>query len=101
MNYKYLKTFNELNEKKSYMKSFDYEAIKYNTKGKPILYVTSYKIITDDGEKVTCNVNGYEYTDIKIDEKIKKGWIEVENKTFTLVKKDFNTGTVKRKIYKI
>jgi len=120
MTYKHLKTYEQfqLNEchfddlkrfedtRKSNIKSFDYEAIINNTKGEPILYVVDYKIIKDDGEKVTCKIKGYQYTNIQVDNKIKKGWVKVNdfttnNRTHLLHKKDFISGTARKKVYDI
>jgi hypothetical protein len=91
---------------KSNIISFDYEAIKKNVKNKPILYVIKYEIIKDDGNNITCKIKGYQYINIKIKDKIKKGWVKINdfianNRTHTLHKKEFITGTAKRKIYDI
>jgi hypothetical protein len=107
MIYKHLKTYEQfqLNDvSKSFIKSFDYEAVLKNAKGEPILYVVDYEIIKDDGEKVTCKIKGYQYTDIKVGEDVKKGWVKVndftaDKRTHLLHKKDFVSGSAKKKIY--
>jgi len=94
-------------ETKSNMKSFEYQAIKYNTQKNPILYVVDYEIVKDDGERVECKIKGYQYTDIQIDEdNVRKGWVKVndftaDKRTHILHKKDFKPGKARRKIYDI
>ncbi len=95
-----------LNETKSNMTNIEYLAVVNNTKYEPILYVTDFKIIKDDGDKLECKIKGYRYMDIKTDDGVvKKGWIEVDdfenNRTHKLNKNNFKSGTSRRKIYDI
>jgi len=96
----------DVNETKSNMKSFDYQAVKY-VKGEPVLYVVDYKIVKSDEDKIRCKIKGYKYEDIEVEEgKIKKGWVKVndftaDNRTHLLDKKDFQEGEARRKIYDI
>ena len=101
-----MKNFNTfITEIKSNIRSFDYLAIKKDSKGKPVMYVTDFKVVKDDGEKLECKIKGYRYMDIDDDGKVKKGWIEVDDfdssRSHKLEKTDFKTGTVRIKIYEI
>ncbi|NPV12817.1 MAG: hypothetical protein HPY57_13610 [Ignavibacteria bacterium] len=95
----------EINESKSNIKSFDYQAVTKNEKGEPVLYVVDYIIVKNDVDKIECKIKGYQYTDIDIDGETKKGWIKVNdfnsNRTHLIDKKDFKNGSDKRKIYDI
>jgi len=101
---KHLKNF-ETTDYKSNIITFDYVAKQNDYKGNPILYVTNFVLVSDNGEKVECKVRGYQYTDIEIEGGSKKGWVNVNDfdskRTHLIHKKDFEEGTARRKINNI
>jgi len=101
----FFEPYGNLNESISNIKTIKYSAIKNDHKGKPELYVTNYKIVKVYDDKVECHVRGYEYTDIHLNDKVKKGWIDVNDfetgERHILYKKDFTDGDVRKKIYNI